>query len=265
MPPKKIITFTDFLKGPCRTAKDVDSREVLQLLRQAEAIPQKLLPFNGFIQVVDYTQRRHVCISGDVKSMTGYGVEILLEDGLDFAVSVFQKDDFKIYNETIFGQVTELLRKTPQEEHSDYLFTYSYRSRKADGKWMQLFQQGSYITDPKTKLPVYGIALVADISPVKKDDSMIFSIDKKRKDTPLLSYNNIITNYYHSDPGEALLSKREREILGRIADGLSSKQIADKLSLSENTVSNHRKSMLKKTNAKNVAELIRYASDKGII
>ncbi len=51
--------------------------------------------------------------------------------------------------------------------------------RKPDGRWMNVFQQGSYVTDPKTKLPLYGIALVTDITPLKKDNSMIFSIDKK--------------------------------------------------------------------------------------
>ena len=51
---------------------------------------------------------------------------------------------------------------------------------------------------------------------------------------------------------------REREILSCIANGLSSKQIAGKLSISENTVANHRKNMLRKKGAKNSAELITF-------
>ena len=57
-------------------------------------------------------------------------------------------------------------------------------------------------------------------------------------------------------PYEALLTRREKEILTCITEGLSSKQIAGKLSISENTVSNHRKNMLAKTGAKSSAELI---------
>ncbi len=52
------------------------------------------------------------------------------------------------------------------------------------------------------------------------------------------------------------LSTREKEILAYIADGLSSKQIADKLSISINTVANHRKNMLLKMGAKSSAELV---------
>lgn len=54
----------------------------------------------------------------------------------------------------------------------------------------------------------------------------------------------------------AQLTMREKEILSCIANGLSSKQIADRLSISLNTVSNHRKNMLLKTGARNSVELL---------
>ena len=42
------------------------------------------------------------------------------------------------------------------------------------------------------------------------------------------------------------LTKREKEILQYIADGMRSTQIAEKLSISEYTVANHRKNIIKK-------------------
>jgi len=78
------------------------------------------------------------------------------------------------------------------------------------------------------------------------------------------TYTNLLTNFYYPDPG-IKLTTREREILGRLADGLSRKQIAGKLFLSESTIANHRKNILKKTNTRNVAELISHAIGKGII
>ena len=56
-----------------------------------------------------------------------------------------------------------------------------------------------------------------------------------------------------------VLSDRELEILKLVADGLSSKHVADKLFLSELTVNTHRRNMLKKTNQPNVAALVSYA------
>ena len=94
---------------------------------------------------------------------------------------------------------------------------------------------------------------------------MVFSIDRKNSGEGFFHAKNIITEYFYPDHEESSLSKREREIVGWLAEGYSSKRIADKLNLSESTVIIHRKNMLKKTNTKNVAELISYAIRHGII
>ena len=51
------------------------------------------------------------------------------------------------------------------------------------------------------------------------------------------------------------LTKREKEVLACIKEGLSIKQAADKLSIAENTVANHRKNILLKTGAKSSADM----------
>ena len=62
-----------------------------------------------------------------------------------------------------------------------------------------------------------------------------------------------------------LLTPREREILQLVAEGKSSKDIANLLALSVYTVETHRANILQKLNLKSVAELILYAVRKGII
>jgi len=57
----------------------------------------------------------------------------------------------------------------------------------------------------------------------------------------------------------ANLSKREKEILVKICEGLSNQQIADALFISKRTVDKHRANLLGKTNSKNTASLILYA------
>lgn len=265
MPSKKTTTYTGLINNVCFHQKYIERQELHHLLKVANSIPEQFFPLKGCFQVIDYTQRRHVALKGPFKNMTGFDPRDLIENGLEFVINNFQKDDFKIYNESIFGQAADFLRNTDHCEHNSYMFTYSYRSRSKNGKWMKIFQQGSYTTDPKTRLPLYGVGYIADISLIKKDTSMLFSIDKKMTVGGSSIYNNILTDYYFPEPEESKLSKREREIVGRLASGLSSKQIADKLFISESTVVNHRKNILKKTNAKNVAELIRFAYSKGII
>ena len=61
------------------------------------------------------------------------------------------------------------------------------------------------------------------------------------------------------------ISRREKEVLLLIADGLTNNEIADKLFISVPTVNTHRKSLLEKLKAKNTAILIGRATKQGLI
>jgi two-component system, NarL family, response regulator NreC len=62
-----------------------------------------------------------------------------------------------------------------------------------------------------------------------------------------------------------LLSPREREILQLVAEGNSSKEIANALHLSVYTVETHRANLMQKRSLRGVPELILYAVRKGIV
>lgn len=62
-----------------------------------------------------------------------------------------------------------------------------------------------------------------------------------------------------------ILSAREREILQLVAEGHSSKEIADMLHLSVYTVETHRARVMQKLNLRGIPELILYAVRKGIV
>ncbi len=63
----------------------------------------------------------------------------------------------------------------------------------------------------------------------------------------------------------ANLSRREKEILGKICEGLSNQEIADALFISKRTVDKHRANLLGKTNSKNTASLILFAIKNKLI
>jgi DNA-binding CsgD family transcriptional regulator len=60
------------------------------------------------------------------------------------------------------------------------------------------------------------------------------------------------------------LTKREKQILNLLATGLISKQIADKLYISTNTVNTHRQRIIEKLNVANTAEAVKYSSRIGL-
>ncbi len=61
------------------------------------------------------------------------------------------------------------------------------------------------------------------------------------------------------------LTRREREILTLIAQGLTNREIAAKLVISVNTVGTHRQNIMEKLDLHNKSELIKYAIRKGLI
>ena len=61
------------------------------------------------------------------------------------------------------------------------------------------------------------------------------------------------------------LTPRERQVLKMVAEGKTSKEIAELLSISTRTVEHHRANLLKKLSINNTADLIKYAIRKGYI
>jgi DNA-binding CsgD family transcriptional regulator len=64
---------------------------------------------------------------------------------------------------------------------------------------------------------------------------------------------------------EVTLTPRQREILGLIAKGMTSKEIAASLHISVKTVENHRKQIMERLNVRNFASLILVAVRLGLI
>lgn len=67
-----------------------------------------------------------------------------------------------------------------------------------------------------------------------------------------------------SSGASAELTEREAEVLRLICEGLSSRQIGDKLFISPRTVDTHRTNLMNKLDIHNVAGLIRFAFQNGI-
>ncbi len=87
---------------------------------------------------------------------------------------------------------------------------------------------------------------------------MIHTIERIDRGFSVLSAEPVHKAAYYPDKEHTLLSKREVEILQLICNGVSSKKIAERLCVSINTINNHRKNILRKTQTATVAELVNY-------
>ena len=68
-----------------------------------------------------------------------------------------------------------------------------------------------------------------------------------------------------TDPDYGSLTPREQEVMRLLAEGLSYKEIAEKLFISPKTVENHRTNIMNKLDLHSTMELVRYAARLGLI
>ena len=68
-----------------------------------------------------------------------------------------------------------------------------------------------------------------------------------------------------ADASYASLTRREKQVMCLLAEGLSTTEIAEKLFISRKTVENHRSNILSKLDLHSTVELVRYAARYGLI
>jgi len=96
---------------------------------------------------------------------------------------------------------------------------------------------------------------------LQMEDEIITTFQKK-KDKPLrLAFVKLLD----AEALPELLSKREKEVLGLVAQGLMNKEIADKLTISLTTVISHRKNLAGKLGIHSLAGLTVYAYTHGFL
>ncbi|MCB0166663.1 MAG: response regulator transcription factor [Anaerolineae bacterium] len=123
---------------------------------------------------------------------------------------------------------------------------------------LQLLQAGASGYVVKQSAPS---DLISAIRAVYRGDSFL---------SPEIS--KVIIDEYLKQAGQASqetsydkLTDREREVLQLITEGLSNRDIADKLHISVKTVGVHRTNLMEKLNIHNTIDLVKYAIRKGII
>ena len=96
-------------------------------------------------------------------------------------------------------------------------------------------------------------------------EELIEGIETVMQGQKFLSGEAASTMKKNEDSKIPILTRREKEILTLIAEGMTNHEIADKLFISTTTVDTHRKNLLTKFDIRNTASLIRLAAQMQFI
>lgn len=213
--------------------------------------------------VIDFTTNKFLHLDNAIEDNIGIPANFFLSKCIDDYKALIHPQDLQILENKIYGKSLEFLQENNIVDLDNYYVSYNYRLKGMDDEYQQIFQRYNYV---ESKGVLCGMAgFLIDITPFKFDNVITFTIEKfpSSHQYPELIYKRIfhVTDANITQP----LSTREVEILCMIARGLSTKQIAYKMSLSPNTISNHRKNMLQKMNCKSSSEMIFLADKMGLL
>jgi len=217
------------------------------------------------IYLLDYTTGKYITMSKSSEVAVGVSAKNFLEGGIAFTIENYHADDLKLYNEKIFPDRLSMLNNFDKTDYHRYVFTYTFRLKNSDGSYTNLLQRNCFIQSGNNNVPLASFGIVVNIGHFRNENPVIQTVEKLNNSNLPAPAETVSKKCYFLRDEDQLFSKREKEVLQCTADGLTSKNIALRLGISESTVINHRKSMLLKSGAKNLAELVAFSVRNTII
>lgn len=208
------------------------------------------------INVFDLNKRQVVFYSSNFGELLGYSPADYKETGqLFFYDKIHPEDRLKLH---INGaSVLKIFNNFSSEEKLSHKVISEYRSLNSQNKYVRLIEQYQVLELDKTGQIWLMIGFV-DLSANQEE------------------YNGIKSQFLNFKTGQIIpldipqkvkleLTKRETEVLKLVQNGLLSKEISNRLSISLHTVNTHRQRFLEKLGANNSFEAVMFASKFGLL
>jgi len=145
----------------------------------------------------------------------------------------------------------------PFEQRKDYKHIMECRVLGRNGEYVRFIFQCQIIEITESNDYVL-ILSISDVCPDQTSNEPV----KFR----LVNFKtNEVIDFPTFDEADISLTKRELEILRLVNEGMISKEISDKLSISIHTVNRHRQNILEKMSVDNLMEAINYSRKLGLI
>ncbi len=239
----------------------VISQQVFDVEQLDYTVFEKQIPFlnqmaaikNSGISIFDFYKKEHIFNSNNMHNLFGYDLEKIEEIGTEYYDSRIHPEDYL----SLLKNGLSLIKyyyTLPPSERKDFKLQNEYRILNADNKYIKVIEQQQVLELDRTGNLWLALS-VLDISPNQE------SIDGVISQLVNVKTGEIRQFELTENPIDTIeLSKREKQILGYVKEGLLSKEISNNLSISVHTVNTHRQNILKKLGANNSFEAVEYAS-----
>lgn len=210
---------------------------------------------HSIVLVFDCYTNKFVFVSNNIPESYGIDPEKLISDGHIPALEIIHPDDIQ-HGLLVRERIYSLLSVFSPEEKMKYKIVHEMRVKNIRGEYIRIIEQEQAI-----ELDESGNIWLM-LSVIDMDASHDSEITKSHL------YNFVTGEQIFidlSDIQEIPLTVRELEVLQMMKQGLLSKEIADRLKVSINTINSHRQNILQKLKANNSIEAVNFAQRLGLL
>ena len=210
---------------------------------------------HSIVLVFDCYTNKFVFVSNNIPKAYGIDHSRLVSDGHIPVLEVIHPDDIR-YGLLVRERIYSTLNKFSSEEKMKYKIIHEMRIKNVRNEYIRIIEQEQVIELDKLG-NIWLMLSVIDVD--ASHESEVTKSHLYNFETGEQIFINL------SDTLKEPLTIRELEVLQMMKQGLLSKEIADRLKISINTVNSHRQNILQKLEANNSIEAVNFAQRLGLL
>ncbi len=248
------IDFANAIGAKRYIVSDGQNIDLIHLLKSNPLINGILNVGPYFLLLGDVKTWQTLYVSEGCEKISGYTVDEAIAMGPQLMVAFTHPEDYPVAMETNRQAVVMLYESNPVDRPFLSCVFY-HRGVHKSGQVMNIMQHIVPVAFDLQGNPYIFAIVITDITHLQIPRlPKTVLIDHKRNEYKLINPGAPFFN------GERFhLSKRETEVLHLLADGFTTKEIAERLGVSFHTVATYRKRLLQKASVKNTTELVNFA------
>lgn len=232
----------------------------------------------GCMFTVDYLNGTFTRASGAVERTLGITPEALAQKGLGYLVDNTHPDDRPRMEQMLMTVVMEAAQAYLKGEPQYGPYRVNYRLRHPEGDYRLIESVTYFLSFHENGYVHEGMAILFDITEERAQELEFLDLLRNQQAYLVRIMDELLQKHIaeyrrlqgpnaphllpwtlQKDPVHTL-TPREQEVLKCLAQGKSTKEVAQALGITENTVESHRKHLLDKFGVRNTAQLILVAS-----
>jgi len=225
-----------------------------------ERLTERILALSDMAVVLTRDPGEILYCSQSMVTVLGLSNEDVLKGGWAYLHSCFHPDDLKLFQQKALPSLKRALRKVPERDRPRCVFNYTTRIRHARGHYVLAAVENQPVEWHGRGWPQVYMTVLKNITPFGNNHKMMVMVSRQEESRQFINLHQQSFDF-RWEP----FTDREVEVIRLIAQGLTSKQMAVQLHISPETVRNHRKNILLKSQCSSSTELSAFASQKRML